>query len=71
MSEQVVVEVRDLWKSFGDKAALRGVNLTLRDGETLVVLGPSGCGKSVLLKHVIGLLTPDRGAVVVSSSVVP
>jgi len=65
MSEQVVVEVRDLWKSFGDKAALRGVNLTLRDGETLVVLGPSGCGKSVLLKHVIGLLTPDRGAVVV------
>ncbi len=60
-----VIEVRDLWKSFGDQEVLRGVNLFVLDGETLVVLGPSGCGKSVLLKHVIGLMKPDRGSIVV------
>jgi phospholipid/cholesterol/gamma-HCH transport system ATP-binding protein len=60
-----VIEVRDLWKSFGDQEVLRGINLTVKDGETMVVLGPSGCGKSVLLKHVIGLMRPDRGAIVV------
>jgi phospholipid/cholesterol/gamma-HCH transport system ATP-binding protein len=65
MSNQVVVEVRDLWKSFGGKPALQGVDFKLHDGETLVVLGPSGCGKSVLLKHIIGLLTPDRGSILV------
>ena len=60
-----VIEVRDLWKSFGDQEVLRGVNLFVLDGETLVVLGPSGCGKSVLLKHVIGLMKPDRGSIIV------
>jgi phospholipid/cholesterol/gamma-HCH transport system ATP-binding protein len=55
--------VRDLWKSFGENHVLRGLSLELFEGETLVVLGPSGCGKSVLLKHIIGLLTPDRGEV--------
>ncbi len=60
-----VIEVRDLWKSFGDQEVLRGINLTVLDGETMVVLGPSGCGKSVLLKHVIGLMKPDRGSIVV------
>jgi phospholipid/cholesterol/gamma-HCH transport system ATP-binding protein len=65
MSGSVVVEIRELRKSFGGSEVLRGVNLTLLDAETLVVLGPSGCGKSVLLKHVIGLLSPDSGSVVV------
>jgi phospholipid/cholesterol/gamma-HCH transport system ATP-binding protein len=60
-----VIEIRDLWKSFDDSEVLRGVNLSVHDGETMVVLGPSGCGKSVLLKHVIGLLKPERGAVIV------
>ncbi len=60
-----VIEVRDLWKSFGDQEVLCGINLTVLDGETMVVLGPSGCGKSVLLKHVIGLMKPDRGAIIV------
>ena len=60
-----VIELRDVWKSFGDQEVLRGINLTVEDGETLVVLGPSGCGKSVLLKHVIGLMKPDRGSVIV------
>jgi len=60
-----VIEVKDLWKSFGDLQVLSGVDLFVRDGETMVVLGPSGCGKSVLLKHVIGLLKPDRGRIIV------
>jgi phospholipid/cholesterol/gamma-HCH transport system ATP-binding protein len=58
-----VIEVSGLWKSFGDHQVLRGVDLSVEDGETAVVLGPSGCGKSVLLKHVIGLMRPDRGSV--------
>jgi len=60
-----VIEVRGLWKSFGDLEVLRGVDLTVLEGETMVVLGASGCGKSVLLKHVIGLLKPDRGSIVI------
>ncbi len=44
---------------------MRGVNLQLRRGETLAVIGQSGCGKSVLLKHIIGLLKPDKGKVYV------
>ena len=63
MTGRVVVEIEALTKSFGDNRVLRGVDLILRDGETLVVLGPSGCGKSVLLKHVIGLLQPDSGSI--------
>ena len=63
MSGRTLIDVRDLWKSFGDNHVLRGLSLELVEGETLVVLGPSGCGKSVLLKHIIGLLIPDRGEV--------
>ena len=64
-SARPVIEVRDLWKSFGDLEVLRGVDLTVLEGETMVVLGASGCGKSVLLKHVIGLMKPDRGSIVI------
>ncbi len=63
MSGRILIDVRDLWKSFGDNHVLRGLSLELIEGETLVVLGPSGCGKSVLLKHIIGLITPDHGEV--------
>ncbi len=42
---------------------LQGVNLTIKQGETLAIIGPSGCGKSVLLKHIVGLLEPDEGCV--------
>jgi phospholipid/cholesterol/gamma-HCH transport system ATP-binding protein len=58
-----MIEVRDLWKSFGDKEVLRGISLDIARGQTYVVLGASGSGKTVLLKHVIGLLRPDRGEV--------
>jgi phospholipid/cholesterol/gamma-HCH transport system ATP-binding protein len=62
---ETVVSVRDLWKQFGATVALAGVSLSVRRGETRVIMGPSGCGKSVLLKHLVGLLRPDRGEVYV------
>ena len=60
-----MIEVRQLSKSFGGRPVLREVNLTMEEGKTLVVLGRSGCGKSVVLKHLIGLLKPDAGCVLV------
>lgn len=60
-----MIEVRALHKSFGEASVLRGVDLTIRDGETLVIIGRSGGGKSVLLKHLCGLLKPDAGQVIV------
>ena len=60
-----MIEVRKLSKSFGGRPVLREVDLTVEEGKTLVVLGRSGCGKSVVLKHLIGLLKPDSGCVLV------
>jgi len=61
-----MIEIKDLHKSFGDNYVLRGVNLYARDGETLALIGKSGCGKSVLLKHIIGLMKPDKGEILVN-----
>lgn len=58
-----MIRVVDLHKSFGPKKVLRGVNLSVEKGETMVVIGQSGAGKSVLLKLIIGLLKPDRGEI--------
>ena len=58
-----MIEVVDLWKSFGDNHVLKGVSIDIAEHETFVVLGGSGSGKTVLMKHVIGLLKPDRGTV--------
>ncbi len=58
-----MIEVRGVHKAFGPMRVLRGVDLDVVDGETLVVLGSSGGGKSVLLKVIAGLLDPDAGAV--------
>jgi len=60
-----MIQVRDLYKSIGKQEILRGVSLDIRQGQTCVVLGRSGCGKSVLLKHLIGLMKPTSGEVVV------
>ena len=57
------IEVRDLHKSFGSKHVLRGVELSLRTGESLAVIGGSGTGKSVLIKNIIGLMEPDSGSI--------
>ena len=61
--DDVIVELRDLAKSFGTKEVLRGVNLSLQRGTSAVVLGGSGSGKSVLIKHIVGLLRADAGEV--------
>jgi len=58
-----MIEIKGLYKSFGDKEVLRGVDLTISDNETLVIVGKSGCGKSVMLKHIVGLMKPDKGTV--------
>lgn len=60
-----MIEFQNLHKRFGEHVVLRGVSLTVAEGETLVLLGPSGTGKSVLLKHAVGLLDPDEGDVMV------
>jgi phospholipid/cholesterol/gamma-HCH transport system ATP-binding protein len=61
-----VIRVVDLWKAFGDHEVLRGISLEVPKGTTFVILGSSGSGKTVLMKHVIGLLKPDRGTVFVN-----
>ncbi len=66
-----MIEFRGVWKSFGAEPVLSGVDLTVREGETLALLGPSGTGKSVLLKHAIRLLTPDRGDILVDGVSIP
>jgi phospholipid/cholesterol/gamma-HCH transport system ATP-binding protein len=61
-----VIQVHDLWKAFGENQVLKGITLAIPPGQTYVVLGGSGSGKTVLMKHVIGLLKPDRGTVSVN-----
>ena len=65
-----MIEINNLHKSFGQKKVLDGVTLTIPDGETMCIIGKSGCGKSVLLKHIVGLLTPDQGFVNVDGKTV-
>jgi phospholipid/cholesterol/gamma-HCH transport system ATP-binding protein len=57
------VEVEDLHKALGGQPVLRGISLVVAPGEAVAVLGPSGCGKTVFLRHLVGLLVPDRGEV--------
>ena len=65
-----LIELRGLKKSFGTQSVLRGIDLSVQRGETLVILGASGGGKSVILKHCIGLLQPDDGEVAVEGTVI-
>ena len=58
-----MIEIKDVYKSFGNNQVLNGVDLNINQGETTVILGRSGCGKSVLLKHIIGLMKPDKGQI--------
>ena len=61
--ENVVIELRDITKRFGDKTVLQGVSLAVEQGTSAVVMGGSGAGKSVLIKHIVKLLVPDEGEV--------
>lgn len=65
-----MIEISNLHKSFGSNKVLRGIDLTIDTGETIVIIGRSGCGKSVLIKHIVGLLHPDEGYVKVDNQVV-
>ena len=60
-----MIQVQGLKKRFGTQRVLDGVDFEVQDGETVALLGPSGTGKSVLLKHIIGLIRPDAGRVIV------
>jgi phospholipid/cholesterol/gamma-HCH transport system ATP-binding protein len=60
-----MIKLVDLHKSFGRQKVLDGLDIEMEDGKTTVIIGRSGGGKSVLLKHIIGLLRPDRGQVLI------
>src|ERR1043166_2195930 len=60
-----MIEARDLQKNFGTQRVLDGVNLRIAEGESVVIIGRSGGGKSVLLKHLVGLIKPDAGDVII------
>jgi len=65
-----MIEIKNLHKSFGKNNVLRGINLNIGTGETIVIIGKSGCGKSVLLKHIVGLIMPDSGFIKVEDETV-
>ena len=65
-----MIQFQDLHKAFGEKRVLEGFTLDIKDGETLVIIGFSGSGKSVALKHIVGLLHPDAGEVIVDGRAV-
>jgi len=65
-----MIEIKNLHKSFGKNYVLRGVDLNIETGETIVIIGRSGCGKSVLLKHIVGLIMPDSGFIKVEDQTV-
>jgi phospholipid/cholesterol/gamma-HCH transport system ATP-binding protein len=60
-----MIELINVCKKFGKQVVLDGVNFNVQEGETVALLGPSGTGKSVLLKHIIGLIRPDSGTIIV------
>ncbi len=60
-----MIKIVDLHKFFGERAVLQGIDLEIYDGETLTIIGGSGCGKTVFLKHLIGLLEPEKGKIYV------
>lgn len=66
-----MIQLIDVYKSFGPKDVLNGFSLDVHEGETMVIIGFSGSGKSVAIKHIVGLLEPDRGTVRVDGLDVP
>src|SRR5687768_12111293 len=69
--QEIVLEVKNLKKAFGQNVVLNDFNLHLNKGENLVVLGKSGSGKSVLIKCIIGLMEPDSGSIHVLGENIP
>ncbi len=65
------IEFIDVHKAFGSNRVLRGLNLGIPEGQVSMILGPSGTGKSVCIKHIVGLLYPDQGDVIVAGHSIP
>jgi phospholipid/cholesterol/gamma-HCH transport system ATP-binding protein len=65
MSEKAVIELVNVRKSYGSQEVLKGVNLSIMEGKTTVIVGGSGQGKSQIIKHILGLIKPDSGQVIV------
>ena len=65
MEKEAIIQVRDLVTYYGERQILKGVNLDIYRGEILVILGRSGCGKSTLLRHLIGLMKPTSGQILI------
>jgi len=63
-----MIQIEKLHKRFGAATVLDGVDLTIRTGESVVIIGQSGCGKSVLLKHIVALLRPETGRVIIDDT---
>ncbi|MCA1837654.1 MAG: ATP-binding cassette domain-containing protein, partial [Actinobacteria bacterium] len=66
-----MIKLIDVHKAFGSKKVLEGFSLEVNEAETMILIGYSGTGKSVAIKHIVGLLEPDRGTVIVDGEEVP
>ncbi len=66
-----MISLRNVYKAFGSKRVLSGFSLDVEEGETVAIIGFSGAGKSVAIKHIVGLLMPDKGEVIVDGLNVP
>lgn len=62
-NEKNIIEIEGLWKSFGNKVVLKNINAKIKEGKITVIMGRSGCGKTVLVKNIVGILSPDRGKI--------
>ncbi|MFQ5630600.1 MAG: ABC transporter ATP-binding protein, partial [bacterium] len=65
MFQKPIIDIRDLETHYGTRQILKGVDLQVYPGETLVILGRSGCGKSTLLRHMVGLASPTAGTIMI------
>jgi len=63
-----MIEIKNIYKAFGGNDVLKGLDLNINTGESVVIIGRSGCGKSVLLKHIIGLMRPNAGKVLIDGT---
>ena len=65
-----MIKINDLYKSFGKKKILEGLNFSINNGECICIIGKSGIGKSILLKHMIGLMKPDIGEIWINEQMI-